>query len=1267
MNELTNNLLDLPFDLYTRNKIISDLIHIIQDDKAFNILDVGGRNGHIANFRQKCDELYILDIRQSETHENNYIKGNIKKAPFGDSAFDLVLSSELYEHINPEDRLNSLSEMLRISKNYVVLGAPFYSKENEKAECEVNEFFLKVTGTPHPWLEEHIKNSLPKKDELERYLADNGYEYFVYVTNNILNWHLLQYFVFYSYKYGLPADKVNAVYRFYNENFIELGDFIEPTYRRIYVIGKKGSLPQDKLQKLDCISNEFNVIKYQKLISLVFDGLRVPPELKNDHIQNLEFQMLEMHRNAEVLEQGLQDKDVHIQNLEFQMSEMHRNAEVLEQGLQDKDVHIQNLESQMSEMHQNAEVLERGLQDKDVHIQNLESQISEMHRNVEVLEQSLQDKDVRVQGLESHISEMHQNAEVLEQGLQDKDVRIQGLESQMSEMDRSAEVLEQGLQDKDVCIQGLESHISEMHQNVEVLKQSLQDKDNHIQNLENQIDQINRFVTFQILTKYQCTIEKVLPKGTGRRHTYDCGFAALKIIVNEGWSSFWFKVKRKLTPRIPFLRGDLDAVPLIETNMLNLGGHTPLSLDKCLSGEFTFPSEGLNEIKIFTATHKRANSDLTLCIRNSLSGSVIRSANVSGSAIQDNDYTSFRFKPIKDSANKTFFFDLKSEEEPHASVWYNPRATPDNTNLYYGQQKLNGGINLQVFSNLKLDDVYHLWRLKNEPSEKDAMMYKKDILSFKYMPKISIITPVWNTDEKWLRLAIESVLDQIYENWELCIVDGNSDKPHVKRVLKKYAEKDSRIKVKFLPENKGIAGNSNEALSLATGEFVALLDHDDELCPFALYEVAKLLNERPKLGYIYSDEDKIDEKGQRRDPFFKPDWSPDMFLSCNYLCHLSVIRTSIVDDVGGFRSGYDGSQDYDLFLRVIEQIDDDLISHIPKILYHWRIIPKSAASSCQAKPYAYTAGKKALKDAMIRRGAEICYISDGVCVGVDYRVIYRIKDNPKISIIIPTRDNVKILKKCINSILANTKYDNYEIIVVDNQSREVDTFEYYKTIKNISKIKILDFCRPFNFSAMNNYAISKARSEYILLLNNDIEVINSDWLSCMLEHAQKDNVGAVGAKLLYPDGTIQHAGVILGIGGVAGHSHKCYPASHPGYFTRIQMVQNFSAVTAACMLTKKSLFEEVGGFDERNLSIAFNDIDYCLKLRQNGYLVVYTPYAELYHHESLSRGYEDTPEKQQRFLREVTYMRKKWGDVLDHDPYYNPNLSRNKEDFSIRI
>jgi GT2 family glycosyltransferase len=572
--------------------------------------------------------------------------------------------------------------------------------------------------------------------------------------------------------------------------------------------------------------------------------------------------------------------------------------------------------------------------------------------------------------------------------------------------------------------------------------------------------------------------------------------------------------------------------------------------------------------------------------------------------------------------------------------------------------------------NSDLND-YQKWIQKNEPAPDELNHLKKSSLNFSYQPKISILIPVWNTDEKWLRLAIVSVINQIYDNWELCIVDGGLTKRHLQQVLKGYAQKDPRIKIKILEENKGIAGNSNEVLSLATGEFVGFLDHDDELAPFALHDVVSLLNQNQNFEFIYSDEDTIDQKGNRTAPFFKPDWSPDLFLSQNYLGHFSVIRKTLIDSVGGFRTGYDGSQDYDLFLRCTEKIFPATIAHIPKIIYHRRIIPDSAADQSDVKPDAIPSAKKALEDALIRRGLQ-GEVIEGYFPS-SYRVCYAIQDYPRISIIIPTKDHVDTLKRCVQSILDKTAYQNYEIVIIDNQSSEQETLDYYKSLATNPKTKILHYDKLFNFSAINNYAVTQVDSPYILFLNNDTEVISEEWLSAMLEHAQRDCVGAVGAKLLYPNNLIQHAGVILGITGtpgqkgVAEHSHKYLPNNCGGYFFRSQIIGNYSAVTAACMMMRRGVFLEMGGFNE-DFTIAFNDLDLCLKIRRAGYLIIYTPYSLLYHHESLSRGYDNTPEKQARFSREITLIRELWGTVIDKDdPYYNPNLTLERQDFSIKI
>lgn len=556
---------------------------------------------------------------------------------------------------------------------------------------------------------------------------------------------------------------------------------------------------------------------------------------------------------------------------------------------------------------------------------------------------------------------------------------------------------------------------------------------------------------------------------------------------------------------------------------------------------------------------------------------------------------------------------------------------------------------------IKKNQEYYFQRI-----EKDKHTNRNDeIKNFKYKPRISIIVPSWNAPKNILEKTITSVQNQLYPNWELCIADGNS-KSETKEILTKYEQQDKKIKLTLLNENRGISENSNQALSLATGEFIGLLDHDDELTNDALFEVVKLLQKHPKADLIYSDEDKIDLNGKRSDPFFKPDWSPDLFLSQNYVSHFGVYRKKIIDKINGFRKGYEGSQDYDLVMRFSEQTNN--IYHIPKILYHWKIIAGSAASDPNAKEYAHISAERALKDAMIRRKIPIECIKNVRYPG-HYRIKYKIIENKKVSIIIPTKDNLKLLKKCINSILQKTEYENYEILIINNQSRKDETLEYFQKIQENKQIKIINYNKPFNFSAMNNYAVRFVQGTYLLFLNDDTEVISNEWINAMLEHCQKKHVGAVGAKLLYPDNTIQHAGVFISSNGLIFHSHKHLPDIHPGYFVRPHLIQNLSAVTGACLMIKKNLFKEVSGFDKKNLSTIFNDIDLCLKIRKKGYLVIYTPFAKLYHHESVSRGYDITPQ----IKKEIEFMMTKWKKVIEKDPYYNPNLTLNKEDCSFRL
>ena len=561
------------------------------------------------------------------------------------------------------------------------------------------------------------------------------------------------------------------------------------------------------------------------------------------------------------------------------------------------------------------------------------------------------------------------------------------------------------------------------------------------------------------------------------------------------------------------------------------------------------------------------------------------------------------------------------------------------------------------------DYDYAEWWNLTKPTDEELAAQREEV--FKLQPKFSIVIPVWKTPEKYLREMIDSIIDQTYANWELCIADGSPAGQSVEKILKKYAEKDSRIRYKVLGENLGIAGNTNAAMEMATGDFIVLADHDDRMTPNALFECAKAINENPDTDVIYSDEDKLDmDGGALFDPHFKPDFNPDLLTSVNYICHLFVVKKLLVSWVGGFREEFDGAQDYDFIFRCTERAKK--IHHIPKVLYHWRCHQDSTASNPESKLYAFEAGSRAIMAHYDRMGIAAEKVEKGVDYGI-YHTTFKIPGEPLVSVIIPNKDHTTDLDNCIRPMLTRGTYKNLEFVVVENNSTDPKTFEYYEKIqKEFPEVHVVRWEREFNYSAINNFGVTFAKGEYLLFMNNDIEIIAENFVEEMLGFCQRADVGAVGARLLYEDDTIQHAGVVVGFGGIAGHTFIGLHKAENSYFHRAMCAQDYSAVTAACMMSKKSVFEKAGGFSEE-LAVAFNDIDYCMKVRTQDKLVVYAPYAVLHHYESKSRGLEDTPEKIARFNKEIATFAKKWPEILENgDPYYNPNLTLRKSNFALR-
>lgn len=563
------------------------------------------------------------------------------------------------------------------------------------------------------------------------------------------------------------------------------------------------------------------------------------------------------------------------------------------------------------------------------------------------------------------------------------------------------------------------------------------------------------------------------------------------------------------------------------------------------------------------------------------------------------------------------------------------------------------------------DYDYAEWYNLTKPAEEELAKQRKTV--FPYQPKLSIAIPAYKTPEKYLREMLDSLLVQTYVNWEVCLVNGSpkAEGVIVDRVMKQYCGQDHRFRYKNLEENRGIAGNTNAAIEMISGDFLVLADHDDTLPEHALFEVVAALNDHPQCEVIYSDEDKLDmDGGALFDPHFKPDFNQDLLTSVNYISHLFVVKKELLDRVGGFRQEFDGAQDYDFIFRCTEGAQE--IHHIPKVLYHWRCHQNSTAGNPASKLYAFEAGSRAIMAHYERLGIPAKKVEKGVDYGI-YHTTFAIRGQPLISVVIPNKDHYQDLNLCMRSILTRATYQNLEFVIIENNSTDPATFAYYEQIqKEFPQVHVVTWEREFNYSAINNFGAGFATGEYLLFLNNDTEIIAPEMFEEMLGFCQREDVGCVGARLLYQDDTIQHAGVVVGFGGIAGHTFIGLHEAENSYFHRAMCAQDYSAVTAACMMTKASVFQAVGGFTEE-LVVAFNDIDYCMKVRRLGKLVVYAPYAAMYHYESKSRGLEDTPEKVARFNREIAVFARRWPEILQNgDPYYNPNLTLRKSNFALR-
>ncbi len=1028
-NSAENALLKISPDLYSRNKTIAFLIEAFGLEKSTHILDVGGFGGKLGWFLGGDYKLIVLDQKPRDLADEslkaeNYIQGDARKLPFPDNSFEAVVASDLLEHVSKEDRLKVLDELCRVSKNYVIVGAPFRKEFVENVENMVAQQFLENVGIKHPFLDEHRQLGLPDEREVETYLKEKAFAYMAVGEGNIVNWSLQQ-FTMGSKQGEKGADEFTGFNEYFNKNLYELGNYQEPTYRTIFCISKEKTLKSNAIVEGIANMNKFVVKTFCYAMKIAFTEDRKILNRRKKQLNTLADAML----NA-------RDKMVEIKG---------QNTE---------------LYSLLQERQQALNLLQANYHEKTSRLNSLEAERAMLASEINNAKTLIQTQDTQLKSIETDVEMLRKHVQSKEESLKTKRQLLHEKEGKLSE-------------------------------------------------------------TNQKLHEYRISLESVM---TSR---------AWKVVVLYG------KIKNVIWTK-------------------------PLKLAK----------NGLGVL--------------------------------------------FNLGP-KEFWKRTY-------------------------------RKVKTGNSENV-----LPEQYQVYIEKNTITSRELgkMIEAQD--TFEYKPVISIVMPVYNVPEEYLVKAIASVKQQTYTRWELCICDDASTMEYIKPLLERYAKEDSRIRVVFRNKNGGIVKASNEALRIAQGAYVGLLDNDDELTPDALYEVVKTLQEK-KYDLLYSDEDKLDMEGTRCEPFFKPDWSPDLLLSINYVSHFGVYRRKLLNEINGFRDGFDGSQDYDLVLRVTEKTPQ--IRHIPKILYHWRKIAGSTAENIQHKPYAMDSAKKALNDALKRRRIE-GEVTDGLWLG-SYRVKRILTAQPLVSIIIPFKDKKDVLQTCLESIFSKTTYKNFEIILVDNQSELFETQEYLKKISGNPQVTILQFNKPFNYAAINNFAAQKARGEVLILLNNDTEVISPDWIEAMLENAQRPEVGAVGAKLLYPNNTLQHAGVLIGVSGIANHAFSRHNNLDHGYFGQVDVIRNYSAVTAACVMIRKVVFDEMGGLDEQNLAVAFNDVDFCLRLRAKGYLVVYTPYATLYHHESLSRGYDVD-------MKEVRYMQNKYAELIQSgDPYYNPNLTRERLDFSLR-
>jgi GT2 family glycosyltransferase len=1158
----------LHFDQYQRYRFTQEVVDIYRNnyysnDHTFRILDVGGlgvnRNGEYWLPMQEFlpnDKVIILDTH--DIHIEGYVQGDGAALPFSDDEFDIVITNDVFEHIPSQFRTSFCDELTRVSKDIVILTAPFYTPVNALAEKIHYEYMVNQLNIDHGMLGEHLTNGTPRLEDTIQNFKENNYQTVNYGTGNLYNWLL---FSFIKETVGssneiLPT--IEWIDSIINENFFESEMLISPAYRQTIVVSD--SIELTKLDEL--INKRFDRKSDNGSdLSLLLQMFLQLSQLQFQNDQH--YKLTEAITSPEFATTPLKDGDILQALLKVDENNLAKLSFLV--GTHGKKQHgVMKIKlCDQDEIKYSTEISTAQMKDNDWYTVSFPPLSDSKGKTYTIFWQFFGEAKPGISLWCSNIgtneTSLFMNEDILKGKLCLKTfVRCFSLSEQYEEKINEMNSRISQLNLLSGNIQSLEESISEKVKNY--LEEYKNDIFNEIHSVKEKTAQLNE--------KIDTTVNKNVNRMADQ--------ITSSIEQMEEYQYDQYGLESKITDFNKKIEEQEQAIADKERHIQNIEKHIK-AMEETKGWKYL---ERLRRIRNFISLNKwRSLSKVTNKIRE---------------------------RGIKGTIQ---LIDEKLDQSQHLKE-------------------------------------YDQWFRSKVPTTERLAEIKSELTQLQNLPLISIVMPTYNTDEKWLRLAIESVINQMYSNWELCICDDHSPDKNVWKVLQEYAQNDDRIKVLRAEENLGIAGSTNKAVELAAGEYVGFLDHDDELTVDALYEVVKVIN-REQPDMIYSDEDKLEMDGTYSDPFFKPDWSPDYLLSTNYICHFAVYKKEVGDRIGWINLGYDGAQDYDFVLRFTENANK--IEHISKILYHWRKIPGSTADSFSSKSYAQDAGKNALKAALERRSID-GEVQNTKLPG-HYRVKRFLKEEPLVSIIIPTKDRVDLLSVCVDSILKKTSYNNFEIIIVNNNSEEEETYEYFNKMKN--RIKVINYEQPFNYSSINNFAVTHSKGEQLLFLNNDTEVIESKWLTAMVEYAIRPEVGVVGAKLLYTNNTIQHGGVILGVGGVANHSFLNLPRNADGYFGMLHDIRNCSAVTAACMMVRRDVYKECQGFNEKDLAVAFNDVDLCLRITRMGYLCVWTPEALLYHHESATRARDVDP-------NEVEYMRKAWGRLLDHDPYYNINFDRNE-------